>query len=97
MVERIGRVRGMAEGISEGPSLPNIVESFPELKAWNRRWPLYLIGIVVFLSFFVNLGNAPLFDRDEGAFSEATREMVESGNYISTTLNHINISYTIML
>jgi len=39
------------------------------------------------LAFFLNLGQAPLFDRDEGAFSEATREMVESGNYISTTLN----------
>ena len=43
--------------------------------------------MAIFLAFFVNLGNAPLFDRDEGAFSEATREMVESGNYISTTLN----------
>jgi len=41
----------------------------------------------IFLAFFLNLGGAPLFDRDEGAFSEATREMVESGNYISTTLN----------
>jgi len=39
------------------------------------------------MAFFVNLGNAPLFDRDEGAFSEATREMLESGNYVSTTLN----------
>jgi 4-amino-4-deoxy-L-arabinose transferase-like glycosyltransferase len=39
------------------------------------------------LAFFVNLGTPPLFDRDEGAFSEATREMVESGNYVSTTLN----------
>jgi len=43
--------------------------------------------LTVVLAFFVNLGNAPLFDRDEGAFSEATREMLESGNYISTTLN----------
>jgi len=66
---------------------PEILESFPELTRWNRRWPLFLMGLAVFFSFFVNLGNAPLFDRDEGAFSEATREMVASGNYISTTLN----------
>jgi 4-amino-4-deoxy-L-arabinose transferase-like glycosyltransferase len=62
-------------------------ETFPELRPWNRRWPVLLMGLAVFFSFFVNLGNAPLFDRDEGAFSEATREMVESGNYVSTTLN----------
>jgi 4-amino-4-deoxy-L-arabinose transferase-like glycosyltransferase len=45
------------------------------------------MGLAVFLAFFLNLGSAPLFDRDEGAFSEATREMVVSGNYVSTTLN----------
>jgi 4-amino-4-deoxy-L-arabinose transferase-like glycosyltransferase len=45
------------------------------------------VALAIGLGFFLNLGSAPLFDRDEGAFSEATREMVESGNYISTTLN----------
>ncbi len=53
----------------------------------QRRGPVVLLFLAMALAFFVNLGNAPLFDRDEGAFSEATREMVESGNYISTTLN----------
>jgi 4-amino-4-deoxy-L-arabinose transferase-like glycosyltransferase len=52
-----------------------------------RRGPLLLLLLAVTLAFFVNLGSAPLFDRDEGAFSEATREMLESGNYVSTTLN----------
>lgn len=52
-----------------------------------RRGPILLMVLAVVLAFFVNLGNAPLFDRDEGAFSEATREMLESGNYVSTTLN----------
>lgn len=33
------------------------------------------------------LGLAPLFDVDEGAFSEATREMMSSGDWLSTTLN----------
>ncbi len=46
-----------------------------------------LLALTVALAFFANLGNAPLFDRDEGAFTEATREMLESGNYVSTTLN----------
>jgi 4-amino-4-deoxy-L-arabinose transferase-like glycosyltransferase len=33
------------------------------------------------------LGLPPLFDVDEGAFSEATREMLASGDWLSTTLN----------
>jgi 4-amino-4-deoxy-L-arabinose transferase-like glycosyltransferase len=33
------------------------------------------------------LGAAPLFDVDEGAFSEATREMLQSGDWGHTTLN----------
>ncbi len=31
--------------------------------------------------------SAPLYDLDEGAFSEATREMLASGNYVSIQLN----------
>jgi 4-amino-4-deoxy-L-arabinose transferase-like glycosyltransferase len=61
--------------------------SSPELSLRSRRGPVFLLGLAIGLAFFVNLGNAPLFDRDEGAFSEATREMVTSGNYLTTTLN----------
>jgi len=43
--------------------------------------------ILIFLSFYSTLGFFPLFDLDEGAFSEATREMLISGNYITTYLN----------
>ena len=35
----------------------------------------------------IRLGGAPLFDVDEGAFSEATREMFERGDFLSTYLN----------
>jgi 4-amino-4-deoxy-L-arabinose transferase-like glycosyltransferase len=59
----------------------------PEPTLRNRRGPLALLLAAIGLAFFLNLGSAPLFDRDEGAFSEATREMVESGNFVSTTLN----------
>ncbi len=44
--------------------------------------PWFLVG-VVWLAFFWQLGGPPLYDLDEGAFSEATREMLESGNYIT--------------
>ncbi len=35
----------------------------------------------------IRLGGAPLFDVDEGAFSEATREMFERHDFVSTYLN----------
>jgi 4-amino-4-deoxy-L-arabinose transferase-like glycosyltransferase len=66
---------------------PDIALAYPELTPWARWRPILLLTLATGLAFFVNLGNAPLFDRDEGAFSEATREMMESGNYVSTTLN----------
>ena len=34
------------------------------------------LAILILVSFFAALGTAPLFDVDEGAFSEATREMI---------------------
>ncbi|MBM3162804.1 MAG: glycosyltransferase family 39 protein [Chlorobi bacterium] len=49
--------------------------------------PLLLLTMVIGISFFAGLGSGPLFDVDEGAFSEATREMLVSGNYLTTYLN----------
>jgi 4-amino-4-deoxy-L-arabinose transferase-like glycosyltransferase len=43
----------------------------------------------VALSFFLALGQAPLFDVDEGAFSQATLEMFQRGDYLSTFLNGV--------
>ena len=44
--------------------------------------PWFLAAAVLF-SFFWQLGDLPLYDLDEGAFSEATREMLESGNFVT--------------
>lgn len=46
-----------------------------------------LILLLPLASFFLMLGATPLFDVDEGAFSEATREMFERGDFLSTYLN----------
>src|SRR5436189_1593757 len=48
------------------------------------RW---LTVAAVLASFFWMLGHAPLFDVDEGAFSEATLEMFQRGDFLSTYLN----------
>ena len=49
-----------------------------------RSW---VVWILVVLFLFAGLGQVPLFDKDEGAFSEASREMLVSGDYIMTYLN----------
>ncbi|NTV09947.1 MAG: glycosyltransferase family 39 protein [Zoogloea sp.] len=46
-----------------------------------------LILILPLLAFLLRLGGAPLFDLDEGAFSEATREMFDRGDFLFTYLN----------
>lgn len=51
-------------------------------RRWFRWWAAGLL--VLCLAW---LGAAPLFDVDEGAFSEATREMLASGDFGHTTLN----------
>jgi 4-amino-4-deoxy-L-arabinose transferase-like glycosyltransferase len=46
-----------------------------------------LLAVSVGLSFFCKLNGVPLFDVDEGAFSEATREMFVRGDFVSPYLN----------
>ncbi|RUM66334.1 MAG: glycosyltransferase family 39 protein [Sulfurospirillum sp.] len=46
-----------------------------------------LLLLAIFVAFFSTLGFVPLFDLDEGAFSEATREMLFRGDYLTTYLN----------
>ena len=43
----------------------------------------WVLIVAILLGFFWQLGSVPLYDLDEGAFTEATREMMASGNYIT--------------
>ena len=43
----------------------------------------WMLAAVLAFAFFWQLGALPLYDLDEGAFTEATREMIASGNYIT--------------
>lgn len=49
--------------------------------------PVAVWLVPIALLYLVALGAAPLFDVDEGAFAEATREMLASGDWGHTTLN----------
>lgn len=64
------------------PVLPSAARAV--LGVW--AWPV-LLAAAVWLGLFYNLGAIPLFDVDEGAFGEATREMLVRGDYVSTWLN----------
>lgn len=63
----------------------------PNEREWVEPGPLpggwltspWLLVLVVWLAFFWQLGAIPLYDLDEGAFTEATREMLASGNFIT--------------
>ena len=71
----IGRVRSAKELLLVARSAPV-----------PAALPLLLI-VALWLAFFNQLGSFPLFDVDEGAFSEATREMLERGDFVTTWLN----------
>src|SRR5215470_9063763 len=64
------------------PSDPPIAPPVPA-----ARTLLALTLVAVALSFFFALGRSPLFDVDEGAFSQATMEMFERGDFLFTYLN----------
>jgi 4-amino-4-deoxy-L-arabinose transferase-like glycosyltransferase len=53
----------------------------------NTPLGLWLLIGASALLLLPGLGLYPLFNDDEGAFSEATRELLQSGDWLSTTLN----------
>ena len=50
--------------------------------------PIFFILIVGSLLLLIGLGDLGLTDRDEGSNAEAAREMLETGDWISPTLNY---------
>jgi len=57
------------------------------MPAVYQRGAGWLTAVAVLASFLWMLGAAPLFDVDEGAFSQATLEMFQRGDFLSTYLN----------
>jgi hypothetical protein len=57
----------------------------PESFSISKYLPI--LFLLIFLSFFAHLGDAPLFDADEGAYSEVTREMMVHQDFTVALLN----------
>ncbi len=54
----------------------------------TRTLHLIFLLIVGSLLLLIGLGDIGLTDRDEGSNAEAAREMLETGDWISPTLNY---------
>jgi 4-amino-4-deoxy-L-arabinose transferase-like glycosyltransferase len=48
-----------------------------------------ILFLLFFLGFFAHLGNVPLFDADEGLYTEVTREMLANQDFATVQLNGI--------
>jgi 4-amino-4-deoxy-L-arabinose transferase-like glycosyltransferase len=64
----------------------DIIISMVKMKAY----PFLMLCVFLFLLSFYRLGSPTLFDVDEAVFAEATKEMVESGDWITPTYNGVN-------
>lgn len=54
---------------------------------WDKKLKFLLITLTLFISFFKS-GSFLLFDVDEAVFSEASREMVETGDFLTPSYNY---------
>src|SRR5271170_8092183 len=55
---------------------------------WIDFGLILLCAVLSGLTFFSHLGNMPLFNPDEGLYAEPAREMLDTGEYITTLLNY---------
>jgi len=86
--------RGMSHLQSAEPEADTVIAMAAPVRRTQAVQPSFrLLGLlmVVLLALWIaRLGAAPLFDVDEGAFSEATRELVVGHDWGSTTLNGVD-------
>jgi 4-amino-4-deoxy-L-arabinose transferase len=54
------------------------------------RWPFPTLLLFCFFTFFLGLGSQAITDADEAYYAEASREMVESGDWLSPRFNYQN-------
>jgi 4-amino-4-deoxy-L-arabinose transferase-like glycosyltransferase len=62
-------------------------------KPFSISTHLPILFLLIFLSFFAHLGSIPLFDADEGTYSEVTREMLTNKNFTSVLLNGVSFPH----
>jgi 4-amino-4-deoxy-L-arabinose transferase-like glycosyltransferase len=86
-----GRASGLHSASPEADTV--IAVAAPMRRAYGSQPSMRLLGLLmtVLLALWIaRLGAAPLFDVDEGAFAEATRELTVGHDWGSTTLNGVD-------
>lgn len=74
-------------------SAGQVIEQTSAANYWRDLGILSLIFIAACWLFFTGLGDFPLFNPDECFYAEPAREMLDTGNFITTTLNYA-VRYT---
>src|SRR3990167_3783961 len=87
-LHRVTRLENMFSATASGK--PDLMGG-PE-RACSAAWAQVVPVSVVFLAacavFFAQLGAFPLFNPDESLYAEPAREMLDTGEYITTLLNY---------
>lgn len=60
---------------------------------WRQVVPFSLVFLVACSIFFFDLGKLPLFNPDEGLFAEPAREILDTGEWVTSLLNYV-VRYT---
>jgi 4-amino-4-deoxy-L-arabinose transferase-like glycosyltransferase len=58
--------------------------------SFDRRWGLTTLLLLCFFTFVLGLGSQAITDADEAYYAEASREMVESGDWLTPRFNYEN-------
>ena len=66
-----------------------MIDSQMKSNSFSISTHIPLLFLLLFLGFFAHLGNIPLFDSDEGLYSEVTREMLANQDFTKPLLNGI--------
>lgn len=68
-------------------SLTHFPNRFLSADGKNLTWPAYAFLILLCFAFFIpGLATLPPTDRDESSFAQASKQMIESGNYVDIRL-----------
>lgn len=69
---------------------PQEAGELPAPRPKDAAGSVWLVGAALLILYCWRLGASPLFDVDEGAFAQASREMLDSGDWGHTTLNGVD-------
>ncbi len=74
--------------IGVSPVLSNQISASENLFSRSRFLVFCIVAAIASLFLFAMLDSVPLFNPDEGLYAEPAREMLDTGEYVTTLLNY---------